>query len=66
MPSAPTADFVRCLYEDCVRPGVKRSAFADLEGRKGRKGLGLRLKYGSTETIRRIPTADSRAFPWPL
>jgi len=35
MPSAPTADFVRCYYEDCVRPRVKQSAYADLEGRIG-------------------------------
>jgi len=66
MPSAPIADFVRCLYEDCVRPRVKQSAYASLEGRKGRKGLGLRPKYGSTETIRRTAAAGSRVFPWPL
>jgi len=35
MPSAPTADFVRCLYEDCVPPRVKMVAFADLEGSVG-------------------------------
>jgi hypothetical protein len=35
MPSAPIADFVRCYYEDCVRPEVKQSAFADLEGPAG-------------------------------
>ena len=35
MPSAPTADFARCLYEDCVPPEVKRVAFADLEGDLG-------------------------------
>jgi len=35
MPSAPTADFVRCFYEDCVPPEVKRVAFASLEGSIG-------------------------------
>jgi len=39
MPSAPTADFVRCLYEDCVPPRVKRSAFADLEGSIGEERI---------------------------
>jgi len=37
MPSAPIADFVRCYYEDCVRPEVKQSAYADLEGTEGEK-----------------------------
>ena len=35
MPSAPIADFVRCLYEDCVPADVKRSAYASLEGDVG-------------------------------
>jgi hypothetical protein len=35
MPSAPIADLVRCYYEDCVPPEVKRVAFADLEGSYG-------------------------------
>jgi len=35
VPSAPTADFVRCFYEDCVPPEVKRVAFASLEGSIG-------------------------------
>ena len=35
MPSAPIADFVRCYYDDCLPPRVKRSAFADLEGTEG-------------------------------
>jgi len=65
MPSAPTADFVRCYYEDCVRPRVKQSAYADLEGRTGEERVRAAAEYGSTETTRRTAAAGSRAFPWP-
>jgi len=37
MPSAPIADFVRCLYEDCVPADKKQSAYASLEGTEGEK-----------------------------
>jgi len=66
MPSAPIADFVRCYYEDCVRPRVKQSAYADLEGPAGEERVRAAAEIWKYRDHTKNPAAGSRAFPWPL
>jgi len=66
MPSAPTADFVRCFYEDCVPPEVKRVAFASLEGSIGEERVRAAAEIWRYRDYTKNPAAGSRAFPWPL
>jgi len=66
MPSAPTADFVRCFYEDCVPPRVKQSAYASLEGRIGEERVRAAAEiWKYRDHTRRTAAAGSRVFPWP-
>jgi len=63
MPSAPTADFVRCYYEDCVPPRVKRSAFADLEGPAGEERIRAAGEIWKYRDYTKNPGCRLEGFP---
>jgi len=65
MPSAPTADFVRCYYEDCVPPRVKQSAYADLEGRTGEERVRATAEIWKYRDHTKNPDCRLEGFPMP-
>jgi len=65
MPSAPTADFVRCYYEDCVPPRVKRVAFADLEGSIGEERVRAAAEIWRYRDYTKNPGCRLEGLPMP-
>jgi len=65
MPSAPTADFVRCLYEDCVPPRVKRVAFASLEGSVGEERVRAAAEIWKYRDYTKNPDCRLEGLPIP-
>ncbi|MFP3265612.1 MAG: hypothetical protein RXO54_07250 [Acidilobus sp.] len=63
MPSAPIADFVRCYYEDCVPPEVKRVAFADLEGPVGEERVRAAAEIWRYRDYTKSPSCRLEGFP---
>jgi len=63
MPSAPIADFVRCLYEDCVPPDKKQSAFADLEGPAGEERVRAATEIWKYRDHTKNPDCRLEGFP---
>ena len=65
MPSAPIADFVRCYYDDCLPPRVKRSAFADLEGPAGEERVRVASEIWKYRDYTKNPDCQLEGFPMP-
>jgi hypothetical protein len=65
MPSAPTADFVRCLYEDCVPEDVKRAAYASLEGPIGEERVRAASEIWRYRDHTKNPDCGLRGLPMP-
>jgi len=65
MPSAPVADFVRCYYEDCVPPKVKRVAFADLEGPLGEERVRAAAEIWRYRDHTKSPDCRLEGLPMP-
>jgi hypothetical protein len=65
MPSAPTADFVRCYYEDCVPADKKRRAFADLEGDVGEERVRAAAEIWRYRDHTKNPDCRLEGLPMP-
>jgi len=65
MPSAPTADFVRCFYDDCVPEDVKRAAYASLEGSIGEERVRAAAEIWRYRDHTKNPDCRLEGLPMP-